>query len=76
MNLYEVVGSQEEGQTLHSKTEKVTHFNEEEEEYTCMSLHDPQQEGSSRYQEPQWCVRNTKAAVSNDESKQPSDCQH
>ena len=60
------------GHKLNDKTERVTCFDEQEEEY--MSLHDPQQEGSSTYQEPQWCDRNTKTAVSNDEVKGSSDC--
>ena len=74
MHMYDVVGYQGGGHKLqcHDKTERVACFNEEEEEY--MSLHDPQQEGSSKYQEPQWCARNMTTAVSNDEVKGSSDC--
>ena len=34
-----------------------------------MSLHDLQQEGSNVYQEPQWCARDTRVAVTNDDSQ-------
>ena len=72
MHMYDVVNYQGGGQKIHDKAERVTCFDGEEEEY--VSLHDPQEEGSSRYQEPQWCAKNMKTAVSNDEVKGSSDC--
>ncbi len=67
VHMYDVVGSQGGGHRL-SERSRVTCFDDKQE---YMSLHGPQQEGSSEYQEPQWCARNTTAAVSSDGS---SDC--
>ncbi len=65
MHVYDVAGYQGRGHIrLSDKAERVTCFNDKQE---YMSLHGPQKEGSNEYQEPQWCARNTRAAVTNDE---------
>ena len=71
MHMYEVVGSRGEGQKLSNEMERITSFDDRQE---YMSLHDPQQEGANEYQQPQWCVRNMKTTVNNDEMKGSSDC--
>ena len=73
MHIYDVVGYQGGGHKLQFH-DKIECIDEEEEEYICMSLHDPQEEGSSKYQEPQCRTKNSKTAVSNDEVKGSSDC--
>ena len=60
MHLYEAVGSRQKRQKLHANNEmeRITSFNDRQESY--MSLHGPQQEESSEYQQPLQCGRNIK----------------
>ena len=70
MHMYDVVGYQGGGHRLSDRAENSTCFDDKEE---YMSLHGSQQEELDEYQAPQWCARDTRAAVISDEVIEPPD---
>lgn len=70
MHMYEIVGSQGEGQKLSDKTERVTSLDDKQE---YMSLHGQDGALTNEYQEPQSSDRNTRVAVNNDKVIRPSE---
>ena len=72
-HMYDAVGSHEGGDKLSDKTERITSLNDEQKYMTRVC--GLQKEGPCEYQELHQHTRNTRAVISNDEVKGPSDCQ-